>query len=253
MRWFARTEQLLGPERLEKLAASRVAIFGLGGVGSFAVEALARAGVGHIRLVDHDVVNLSNVNRQIFALHSTVGTPKVEVAAARVRDINPNCDVDVGRAFIHYDTLPELLEPDVDVVVDAIDSVTCKVALLHTAHQRGIAIVSSMGAGGRLDASQSLVGDLSETQICPLAAVMRNRLKKVGITTGIRCVFTLEPAQNKLPANPLDADQHVGPGRKRRPLGTISFMPALFGLRVAEETIRLLLEKDKLSQKAERE
>lgn len=241
MRWYSRSELLLGEAALERLAASRVTVFGLGGVGSFAVEALARAGVGHLRLVDHDVVGPSNLNRQLFALRSTLGQPKAEVAAARVRDINPGCDVDPRVAFIHTDTLPELLEPRPDVVIDAIDSMTCKVALMRTAHEAGLPIVTAMGAGGRMDSSQLFVGDLSHTRICPLAARVRKELRKAGITKGIRCVYSLEPADNKRPANPVDIEPHRGPGRARRPVGTISYMPAIVGLKVAEEALRMLL------------
>ncbi len=242
MRWFSRSELLLGEVALERLRASRVTVFGLGGVGSFAVEALARAGVGHLRLVDHDVVGPSNLNRQLFALRSTVGQPKAAVAAARVRDINPECQVEACQTFIHTDTLPDLLDPRPDVMIDAIDSMTCKVALMRTAHEQGIPIITAMGAGGRTDSSQLFVGDLSDTRICPLAARVRKELRKAGITQGIRCVYSLEPADNKRPANPVDIEPHRGPGRHRRPVGTISYMPAIVGLKVAEEVLRMLLE-----------
>jgi len=242
MRWFSRSELLLGEAALERLRAARVTVFGLGGVGSFAVEALARAGVGHLRLVDHDVVGPSNLNRQLFALRSTLGQPKAEVAAARVRDINPGCDVDPRVTFVHTDTLPDLLTPRPDAMIDAIDSMACKVALMRAAHDQGIPFLTAMGAGGRTDSSQLRVGDLSETRLCPLAARVRKELRKVGITQGIRCVYSLEPADNKRPANPIDLEPHHGPGRQRRPVGTISYMPAIVGLKVAEEVLRLLLE-----------
>ena len=241
MRWYARTELLLGEAALARLAAARVLVCGLGGVGSFAVEALARAGVGHLRLVDHDGVGPSNLNRQLFALRSTLGRPKAEVAAERVRDINPDCEVDPRVTFLHADTLPELLEPRPDVVVDAIDSMSCKVALMRFTHERGIPILSAMGAGGRTDSSLLRVGDLSATRLCPLAARVRKELRKVGITKGIRCVYSLEPADNKRVANPLDIEPHRGPGRVRRPVGTVSYMPAIVGLKVAEEVLKLLL------------
>ncbi len=244
MRWFSRSELLLGEAALARLRGARVTVFGLGGVGSFAVEALARAGVGHLRLVDHDVVGPSNLNRQLFALRSTLGQPKVAVGAARVLDINPDCDVDPRQTFLHTDTLPDLLGPRPDVMIDAIDSMTCKVALLRTAHEQGIPIITAMGAGGRTDSSQLHVGDLSETRHCPLAARVRKELRKVGITHGIRCVYSLEPADNKRPANPVDIEPHHGPGRQRRPVGTISYMPAIVGLMVAEEVLRLLLAMD---------
>lgn len=241
MRWFSRSELLLGEAALTRLAEARVTVFGLGGVGSFAVEALARAGVGHLRLVDHDVVGPSNLNRQLFALRSTLGQSKADVAAARVRDINPDCIVEPRQTFIHTDTLPDLLTPRPDVMIDAIDSMTCKVALMRTAHEQGIPIISAMGAGGRTDSSQLRVGDLSETHLCPLAARVRKELRKAGITQGIRCVYSLEPADNKRPANPVDIELHRGPGRQRRPVGTISYMPAIVGLKVAEESLKLLL------------
>jgi tRNA threonylcarbamoyladenosine dehydratase len=241
MRWFARTEQLLGPEAYAKLGAARVGIFGLGGVGSFACEALARAGVGHLRLVDHDVVNPSNINRQLFALHSTIGQPKVEVAASRAQDINPRIIIDAHRAFINGDSVAELLEPPLDLVLDAIDSVNAKTALLEEAFRRGIPVLSSMGAGGRMEGGEIRAGDLSESFNCPLARMIRKRLSRRGIREGIRCIYTPEPCRNDLLPKPEDVDAHVGPGRKRTPLGTISYMPALFGLRAAEEVIRMLL------------
>lgn len=241
MRWFSRSELLLGEAALARLQDARVTIFGLGGVGSFAVEALARAGVGHLRLVDHDVVGPSNLNRQLFALRSTLGQPKAEVAAARVRDINPDCAVEPRVTFIHTDTLAELLTPRPDIIIDAIDSMTCKVALMRTAHDLGLPIITAMGAGGRTDSSQLFVGDLSQTRNCPLAARVRKELRKHGISQGIRCVYSLEPADNKRPANPVDIEPHRGPGRQRRPVGTISYMPAIVGLKVAEEVLRMLL------------
>jgi tRNA A37 threonylcarbamoyladenosine dehydratase len=241
MRWFSRSELLLGEAALERLRTARVAIFGLGGVGSFAVEALARAGVGHLRLIDHDVVGPSNLNRQLFALRSTIGQAKAAVAASRVLDINPDCQVEPMQIFIHTDTLPNLLAPQPDVLIDAIDSMTCKVALMRAAHDQGIPIISAMGAGGRTDSSQLFVGDLKDTRNCPLAARVRKELRRADITSGIRCVYSLEPADNKRPANPVDIEPHRGPGRARRPVGTISYMPAIVGLKVAEEVLRMLL------------
>jgi tRNA A37 threonylcarbamoyladenosine dehydratase len=244
MRWFARTEQLLGAGRLARLGAARVAVFGLGGVGSFAVEALARAGVGHLRLVDYDVSNVTNLNRQLFALHSTLGLPKVEAAAARVLDINPGCRLDPRQAFIDQETVRGLLDPPVDVVVDAIDSLSSKVLLLEACVGLGLPVVSSMGAGGRLDGAQVTSGDLDQTRICPLARVLRQRLHRLGIRTGIRCVYSLEPARNTLPHDPGDAGEHHGTGRERTPIGTISYLPGLFGLRVAQEVIAIILQAE---------
>lgn len=242
MRWYARTEQLLGPGAMARLGAARVAVFGLGGVGSFVVEALARAGVGHLRLVDYDSSNATNINRQLFALHSTLGVPKVEVAAARIRDINPGCQVDPRQAFIDPETVEGLLEPDLDLAVDAIDSLSSKVLLLAACVRQGLPVLSSMGAGGRVDGGQVLVGDLDQTRICPLARMVRQRLHRLGIRTGIRCVYSVEPARNVLPHRPEDAGEHVGTGRRRTPIGTVSYMPALLGLRLAQEVLAMLLD-----------
>jgi tRNA A37 threonylcarbamoyladenosine dehydratase len=246
MRWFSRSELLLGEAALERLRASRVVVFGMGGVGSFVVEALARAGVGELRLVDHDVVSGSNLNRQLFALRSTVGMPKVEVAKARVLDINPECHVDARQTFVRAESIPELLEPRPHAVVDAIDSVGCKVALLKAAHGLGIPTFSSMGAGGRVSSDQVKVADLSRTRMCKLAFTVRKRLRKEGVTKGIRCVYSLEAAKPAPPPNPLDVVPHEGPGRARRPLGTISYMPAVLGLKLAEEVLRYLLSPERL-------
>lgn len=242
MRWFSRTEILIGEAGTARLKAARVGVFGLGGVGSFACEALARGGVGHLRLMDHDVVSPSNLNRQLFALRSTIGLPKVEVAAARVLDINPDCELDLRRVFLNNDTVDELLDGPLDLVIDAIDSVNAKTALLEHAVKRGIPVLSSMGAGGRFEGGRVMVGDLSETKVCPLARMMRKRLGHRGVRTGIPCVHTDEPCRNDLLPNPIDVELHDGPGRKRTPLGTMPYMPALFGLRLAEEAIRMLLK-----------
>lgn len=244
MRWFSRSELLLGEAALQRLREARVTVFGMGGVGSFVVEALARAGVGHLRLVDHDVVSGSNLNRQIFALRSTLGRAKVEVARDRVLDINPECRVEDLRVFVRAESIPALLEPTPDAVVDAIDSVGCKVALLKAAFERRIPTFSSMGAGGRVSSDQVKVADLSRTRMCKLAFTVRKNLRKAGITKGIRCVYSLEPAKPAPPPNPLDVVPHEGPGRPRRPLGTISYMPAVLGLKLAEEVLRYILSRE---------
>jgi tRNA A37 threonylcarbamoyladenosine dehydratase len=241
MRWFARTEQLLGPEQMARLAGATVAVCGLGGVGSFAVEALARAGVGGLRLVDYGTVDRSNINRQLFALHSTEGRAKAELAAARILDINPDCRVDARQVFINPDTVAGILEPRPDLVLDAIDSLSSKVLLLRACVIEGVPVIASMGAGGRLDGGQIQVGDLAETRICPLARLVRQRLHRLGIQSGIRCVYSVEPARNVLPHAPEDAGEHVGTGRRRTPIGTISYLPALFGLRLAQEALAQLL------------
>ncbi|MBU4459287.1 MAG: tRNA threonylcarbamoyladenosine dehydratase [Verrucomicrobia bacterium] len=241
MNRFARTEMLLGAEGLARLRDARVLVAGLGAVGSYAVEGLARAGIGHLRLVDFDIVQPSNINRQLFALESTLGRPKVEVAAARILDINPGCDVDARRTFIDAATAPDLLAGGVDAVIDAIDSLGPKVALLRAAHQAGVWTVSCMGAATRTDPMAVRIGDLASTERCPLARFVRKRLRRDGIVSGIRCVYSLEPPP---PPAPFDADpEPVAPGlehrrgRKRRPLGSLSTLTGMFGLSAATEVI----------------
>lgn len=239
---FARTVQLVGVERFGGLSRARVAVFGLGAVGSYAVEALARAGIGWLRLVDFDVVNVSNVNRQLYALTSTVGRGKAELAAERVRDINPSCTVDIRHAFIDGNSLPKLLEGPLDVVVDAIDSVSSKVHLIRHSVAAGYHTVASMGAAGRLDAGAVTVGDLSDSHTCPLARIIRKRLHRHGIRNGVRCVYSTERASNKLP--PVLLDTELAPqsrGRPRAAIGSISYVTGVFGLRIAGEVIAYLL------------
>lgn len=242
MTHFARTLQLLGPEQLERLQSATVAVFGLGGVGSYAVENLARAGVGRLRLIDFDTVKPSNINRQLFALHSTVGRAKVAVARERVLDINPGCAVEVFEEFAGEENLETLLDrsPRTEVVVDAIDSLSPKVHLLAEAHGRGLPVVSSMGAAGALDPAMVRVGDLSETRMCPLARLLRKRLHRRGIFTGIRCVYSIERRTVGEPPS-VRGDQTLERGRVRTPLGSISYMPALFGLLAASEAVRTVI------------
>ncbi len=178
---FSRIEQLLGSTAMEKIKRARVAVFGLGAVGSFAVEALARSGVGYLQLVDFDRVDTSNINRQLYALNSTVGKEKAVLARERVKDINPACDVTIHSSFVNADSLAGLLSPDLDMVVDAIDGLNSKVNLIVEAKKMGVNIVSSMGADGRTDITMIRTGDLFETSICPLARVVRRRLRRRGI------------------------------------------------------------------------
>ena len=177
MNRFARTEQLLGQGAMGKIKAAKVAVFGLGAVGSFAVEALARTGVGRLCLIDFDRVDASNINRQLLALNSTIGREKAVLARERVRDINPECEITVKSAFVNAESLEDLLEDDMDVVVDAIDGLNSKINLLVGARRMNLAVVSSMGAGGKTDISSIRAGDISETEVCPLARVVRQRLQ----------------------------------------------------------------------------
>jgi len=243
MERFARLVQLVGHEGLARLAAAEVAVFGLGAVGFYTVEALARAGVGRLRLVDFDTIQPSNLNRQLLALTSTVGRPKIALARQRVLDINPACEVTLHDVFANAQTLPDLLTPLPDAVIDAIDGVNAKVNLLAEAHGRGLLTVSSMGAGGRLDPSLIRSADLSATEVCPLARFVRRRLRRRGIHSGIRCIYSIEPAASQ--AEGLDPEEtDPEKGRPRTPIGSISFIPGIFGLWAAAEVVQYILTKD---------
>jgi len=237
---FERTHILIGDSGLEKLAAKHVFVAGLGGVGSYCAEALARAGVGRLTLLDHDVVAISNINRQLPALLSTVGRPKVEVMAERIRDINPACQLTLLGEFLSSGNVMELVPADADYVVDAIDSLACKVALVGESLRHGLKVASSMGAGNRRDPSRIRLGDLSKTEMCPLARQMRKRLARhYGIRKGVLTVYSDEQPSAPLPPEPVE-----GPGRPRAVNGTISYMPPLFGLMLAGEVVRRLLAEE---------
>lgn len=236
---FERTHILLGDAGLASLASRHVVVAGLGGVGSYCAEALARAGIGRLTLIDHDVVATSNINRQLPALLSTVDQPKVDLMAARVRDINPGCDLRILREFILPESVTSQIPADADYVIDCIDSLNCKTALVEHCVKSGIPVASSMGAGNRLDPSHIKLADLSKTHGCPLAAMMRKRLKRRGISKGVLTVFTNEPPRPPRPPEPVS-----GRGRPRAVNGTISYMPPIFGLMLAGEVIRQLLAKE---------
>ncbi|MGQ9662594.1 MAG: tRNA threonylcarbamoyladenosine dehydratase [Kiritimatiellia bacterium] len=239
---FARLELLIGPGGLERLCRARVTVVGIGAVGSYAVEGLARAGVGSLRLVDFDEIRLSNINRQLYALDSTLGLPKVDVAAARVADINPRCSVEPLRLFVDARTAPTVLDPSPDVLIDAIDSLSPKVELLTAAHRLGIRTISVMGAALRTDPSLVRVADLAETHSCPLARCVRKRLAKRGIQRGILCVFSTEPVPTQGPHKLIrEEEETCVRGRPRRPLGSLSTLPGVCGLWAATEAIRMLV------------
>lgn len=225
---FTRTALVVGNEALHRLAQMKVAVFGVGGVGGAVCEALARSGIGTLVLVDYDVVDITNINRQIVALESTIGLPKVEVMAERIRQINPNCRVIPMRQFYEPGRADEFLTPDLDYVVDAIDSVSSKVDLLVQCHSRKIPVVSAMGAGNKLDPTQLRIVDISETHTCPLARVVRLGLRERGIHCGIRVVFSPEPPTR------------VTPGRTP---GSTAFVPPAAGLALASWVVRDLLER----------
>lgn len=234
---FERTAILVGEAGVARLARKHVFVAGLGGVGSWCVEALARAGVGRLTLVDHDRVSVSNINRQLPALINTVGMAKSEVLAERIRLINPDCRLDLHTQFLQPDNVAGLLPEDADWVVDCIDSLNCKVALIHAAHGRGMRVASSMGAGNKLDPGRVRLADIDETCVCPLARAVRKRLRRLDIRRGIYCVFSDEPGRPPLPPEPTEH------GRPRAVNGTISYLPALFGLMLAGGVIRHMLDE----------
>ena len=233
---FERTEILIGQAGVERLASKHVFLAGLGGVGSWCAEALARAGVGRLTLVDHDVVAASNINRQLPALHSSVGRSKVAVMTERILDIHPDCQLTPLATFLDPDNVADLIPAEVDYVVDCIDSLNCKVALIATAYRRGLPIAASMGAGNKLDVSKVRLADIAKTQVCPLAREVRHRLKRLGIKKGVLTVYSDEPGR---PPRPPEPTSH---GRPRAVNGTISYLPPLFGLMLAGAVIQRLLD-----------
>ncbi|EGL55954.1 hesA/MoeB/ThiF family protein [Methylophaga aminisulfidivorans MP] len=224
---FERTHILIGDEGIEKLQNSHIFLAGIGGVGSYTAEALARMGVGKMTLVDHDVVSGSNMNRQLVALRSTVDVLKAKVIAERIKDINPDCQVTLITDFLTPESIPTVLSQGYDVVIDAIDSLSSKAALLETAWRNEMTVFASMGAGGKLDPTQVKTGDLMDTSICKLAKHLRGQLRKRGVGRGIQTVYSLEAPLPPLPPEP------VSRGRARAVNGTVSYMPSIFGLTLA--------------------
>jgi tRNA A37 threonylcarbamoyladenosine dehydratase len=250
---FSRAEQLVGTTGLERLSGSHVLICGIGGVGSYAAEALGRAGVGRITLVDYDDICLTNINRQIHALGSTVGLPKVEVMAARLRDINPAADVMAVKEFFSRENAVRLLASHPDYVLDAIDHFTAKVALITICREQNIPVISSMGAANKLDPTKIQVADIAETRNCRMARSMRKILRKAGICTGVPVVYSTEEHRALDPAStsacgsecicPNRGDQVFSCEHRRVILGSISYLPPLFGLTMAGVVVNRLLEK----------
>ena len=232
---FSRTQLLLSAERMERLYAARVAVFGVGGVGGYVVEALARSGVGALDLIDNDRVSLTNLNRQIIALHSTVGQLKVDVAAQRVRDINPDAVVRTYAAFYTPETAEQFDFTQYGYVVDAIDTVTGKLSLVEQAHAAGTPIISCMGAGNKLNPAAFEVADIGQTSVCPLARVMRRELKRRGIEH-LKVVYSREPALTPQP-DETEPEEPTSGSRRQTP-GSIAFVPAAAGLILAGEVIR---------------
>lgn len=236
--WTERAELLFKKEGLEKLKNSNVLVVGMGGVGSFAAEFIARAGVGKMTIVDGDTVDITNVNRQLPALHSTVGQPKVKIVGDRLMDINPELQLTRIQEFLSPERAFELVTPEYDYVLDCIDSITPKLNLILAAKRKKVKVISNMGAGGKMLASKVVVKDISKTDVCPLAKVIRKRLKKEGISTGVKAVFSTEkPDESSLKMTD-------GTNFKKSFFGTNSWMPALFGLHAADTVIKQLLKND---------
>lgn len=247
---FSRTEMLLGTEAMERLGRARVAVFGVGGVGGYVVEALARSGVGTLDLIDNDTVNLSNINRQIIALQSTVGKYKVDVAKERALDINPDIRVNAYRTFYLPENAGEFSFEEYDYVVDAIDTVTGKLMLAEQAKAAGTPIISSMGAGNKLDTTAFKVADIYETKVCPLAKVMRRELKKRGIES-LKVVYSEEVAltptvDEQSEGCAMSIGQEAGSdsagtapeSRRRATPGSVAFVPSVVGLIIAGEVVK---------------
>lgn len=231
---YLRTQMLLGEPAVQTLKQAHVLVLGLGGVGSFTVEALARAGIGALTLADHDIVSNSNRNRQLCALTSTLHQRKTDVLAARVRDINPNCRVRTIPSFYSAETSELFFDTEYDYIIDAIDSVTSKVHLIQTAQQRGLRIISALGTGNKLDPSQFCITDLSKTSVCPLARVMRRELKARGIIHH-EVLFSTEP-----PRKPQLLEQPAA-GRRSVP-GSVSWVPPVAGMMLAGHVVRTLCD-----------
>lgn len=234
MNEFTRMELLFGPEAMARLRQARVAVFGVGGVGGYVCEALCRSGVGAIDLFDDDRVGLSNINRQIVALHSTLGQYKVDVMAARLRDINPEIRVEARRLFYLPETADQIDFTRYDYIVDAVDTVTAKLDLITRCKAAGVRIISAMGAGNKLDPGQLRVGDIYGTSICPLARVMRKELRRRGVES-LKVAYSLEPALTpEGEAAPDDASQRAA---RRATPGSTAFVPPVMGLMMAREIV----------------
>lgn len=231
MNEFSREELILGKENVDKLNNKKVAVFGIGGVGSYVVEGLARAGIQKFVLIDNDVVAESNINRQIIALHSTIGMPKVEVAKNRILDINPNAEIEIRQEFYSKDT-NNWIDNSIDYIVDAIDTVSSKLDLIEQAKTLNIPIISCMGTGNKLDPTRFEIVDISKTSVCPLAKVMRKELKN----RGIKNVKVLYSKEEPIKAIADDANGKHAPG-------SISFVPSVAGLIIAGEVVKDLINK----------
>ncbi|MFP4557649.1 MAG: ThiF family adenylyltransferase [Bacteroidales bacterium] len=237
MNWLERTRLLVGNENVDKLQKKHVLVVGLGGVGAYAAEQICRAGVGEMTIVDGDLLHHSNINRQLSALISTLGKPKAFVLGERLLDINPNLKLHVIREYIRDERMREILSKNYDYVVDAIDTLSPKVFLIVDSIKNGHSLVSSMGSGGKVDTAQVHVSDISETKICPLARILRKRLNRFNIRSGFKAVYSTE----KVPEHAMVPCE--GEPNKKTTIGTISYMPPLFGCIMASVVVRDLLKE----------
>lgn len=243
--WLERTELLLGEEKLNLLRNANVLVVGVGGVGAYAAEMIVRAGVGRMTIADADKVSESNINRQLVALHSTIGREKCDILAERLKDINPELQLSVVNRFIKDDETDALLDSDkFDYVVDAIDTLSPKLALIKGALDRGIPLVSSMGAGAKTDPTLMEIKDIAKTHHCPLAHMLRKRLHKIGVKRGFWAVFSPEPVREG--AMILCEEQN-----KKSNVGTISYIPAMFGIGCASVVVRDLVGEFRREEKTE--
>lgn len=236
---FLRTEMLIGRDAMEKLRAARVAVFGIGGVGGHVAEALARSGVGSLVLVDNDVVSLSNINRQVIALHSTIGRYKTEVMRERILDINPKAQVEIHTCFFLPENAEDFNFYSYDYVVDAVDTVAAKLEIIARANRAGTPVISAMGAGNKLNPSAFTVTDIYKTQMCPLARVMRRELRKRDIKS-LKVVCSSEPALQPKGVYQEAAEENAAGSRRAVP-GSISYVPSIAGLLLAGEVIQDLI------------
>lgn len=236
--WLERTNLLLGAEKVGKIKQSHVLVVGLGGVGAYAAEQICRAGVGEMTIVDGDNLHLTNLNRQLPALHSTMGKPKAEVLGARLLDINPDLKLTIIQEYIRDERMREILSQKYDYVVDAIDTLSPKIFLIYDSLHNSQRLISSMGSGGKLDPSKVEVTDISKSFNCPLARILRKRLQRLGIKEGFKVVFSSEevPEGVMVPCE--------GEPNKKTTVGTISYMPPIFGCFMASVVIRDIIERD---------
>lgn len=236
-KWQERAALLFKEEGLNKLKNSNVLVVGLGGVGSFAAEFLVRAGVGQLTIVDGDTVDITNINRQLPALHSTIGEPKVKIVGDRLMDINPELNLIRIEEFLSPERASEIVTTEFDYVLDCIDSLTPKINLLVAAKRKKIKVISNMGAGGKFDVNKVVVRDISKTEVCPLAKNIRKRLRKEGINKGVKAVYSIEhPDATSIKTTD-------GSNYKKSFYGTNSWMPALFGLHAAETVVKYLIKQ----------